>query len=98
MPLTGFVCDLDNRERVPCAECIACAAAPAPPRGRRCHFTASMLAAMAGADAVRGDAGISATGLVGCLRQTYLNMTEAYYAPPKRLWPSLRARISLIIS
>ena len=92
-PMRGFICDLDRRTPVDSAECVACAAAPFPPRGRRCRFTASILEAMVEADGARRDAGISATGLVGCLRQTYLSITTEYYQHPIRLMPALRGQL-----
>lgn len=92
-PLRGFFCDLDGTTPVDSAECLACAAAPAPPRGRRCRFTASILGAMVQADAARLVAGISATGLTGCLRQTYLSIATDYYAHPIKLFPALRGQL-----
>lgn len=92
-PLRGFICDLDGTTPVPHEECVACAAASEPPRGRRCRFTASILQAMVQADAARGCAGISATGLVGCLRQTYLTLATDFYQHPIRLFPALRGQL-----
>jgi len=93
MPLRGFICDLNHTERVDRDECIACADAPEPPRGRRCRFTATMLRAICEADDARRSAGISATGLVGCLRQTYLTLATDYYQAPIRLYPALRGQL-----
>lgn len=92
MPLEGFLCDLDH-EPVACADCVACALAPVPPKGRRCRFTAAMLALMAGNNEARKDAGISATGLCGCLRQTAYNLTRGFYQAPIKLFPAMRGTL-----
>lgn len=93
MPLTGFLCDLNPREEVSFDECLACARAAVPPRGRRCRFTATMLAALAASSGGRADAGISATSVNGCLRRAYLDATQPYHQQPIKLWPALRGTL-----
>jgi hypothetical protein len=92
VPLIGFKCDLDN-EPVSFADCVACAGAVIAPKGTRCRFTASVLASLADNASSRTGLGISATGLCGCLRQSYLNLTQPYYHEPIKLWPAYRGTL-----
>lgn len=48
---------------------------------------------MYSSDAARRDAGISATGLTGCLRQSALTQMYGYTGQPNRLWPALRGNL-----
>lgn len=91
MPIRGFLCEITS-EPVACDDCVACAAAAVPPRGRRCQFTPAILRGIAyhNVSDKRVNAGISVTGLTGCLRKAFLTATVDFYDWPHRLWPATR--------
>jgi hypothetical protein len=93
VPLDRVHCEVKPDDLVPLGECVACAEGPAPRNGRRCAFTGSILRAMFSGDEARKDAGISASGLTGCLRQTALKQLFPYAGRPRKLWPALRGSI-----
>jgi hypothetical protein len=93
VPLERIACEVKREDLVPLAECIACAEGPAPRNGTRCQFTGSILRAMYAGDEARRDAGISASGLTGCLRQTALKALFGYTGQPGRMWPALRGNL-----
>ncbi|MAG36647.1 MAG: hypothetical protein CL878_10470 [Dehalococcoidia bacterium] len=82
-----------EHEPVEFGECLSCSRATAPPRGRRCQFTYPLLRALAHNDDGREGVGLSATGLVGCTRQTALEMLVDYTAYPHQLYPRLRGTL-----
>lgn len=92
MALERIHCELDPHELVPLDECVACAESANPARGR-CQFTGAILRAMYANSEERRDAGVSATGLVGCLRQTALRLIAPYNDRPNRMWPALRGNL-----
>ena len=91
MPLAHIRCVVDRSEETP-AGCVACAEALTAPKGRRCQFTASILRGMYDSSG-RADAGVSATSLTGCPRQTVLQALYPYTADPERLWPAFRGTL-----
>ena len=93
VPLETVRCEVNPQDLVPLAECIACAEGPVPRNRTRCQFTGAILRAMYGGDEVRRDAGISASGLTGCLRQTALKQLYGYTDKPARMWPALRGTL-----
>jgi hypothetical protein len=97
VPLDRVSCVVKPDDHVPLGECIACAEGPVPRNGRRCEFTGAILRAMYAGDEARRDAGISASGLTGCLRQTALKQMHAYTDRPARMWPALRGTLFHLI-
>lgn len=91
MPLARIRCVVDQTEQTT-AGCVACAEALTAPRGRRCQFTASILRGMYDGSG-REDAGVSASQLTGCTRQTVLQHLYDYTADPERLWPAFRGTL-----
>jgi hypothetical protein len=93
VPLKQIRCEVNPSDLVPLAECIACAEGTVPRNGSRCQFTGAVLRAMYAGDEARRDAGISATGLTGCRRQTALKALNGYAWKPSRMWPALRGSL-----
>lgn len=91
MPITATRC-VNTGEILSPQDCIACAEGPIGPRGR-CQYTGAILRAMYANDEDRRDAGISASGLTGCGRQTFLKLVEDYTVDPNALWPALRGTL-----
>ena len=92
MPLARFRCEVEH-EPVEFGECLSCSRAVSPPRGRRCQFTYPLLRALAQNDNGREGIVLSATGLVGCTRQTALELLVDYTAYPHQLYPRLRGTL-----
>lgn len=91
MPLARIRCVVDHQETTPAA-CVACASALTAPKGRRCQFTASILRGMYDGSG-REDAGVSASALTGCTRQTVLQALYPYTGAPERMWPAYRGTL-----
>ena len=92
MPLARFRCEVEH-DPVEFGECLNCSRAVSPPRGRRCQFTYPLLRALAQNDQGREGIVLSATGLVGCTRQTALELLVDYTAYPHQLYPRLRGAL-----
>lgn len=82
--LVGFICER-TEEPISFSECLECSRIQHP-----CPFWDTVLQALIENNADRPGAGLSATMLTGCLRQTYFNLTLDYYQKPSKLWPALR--------
>ena len=92
MPLARFRCEVEHNP-VEFGECLTCSRAESPPRGRRCQFTYPLLRALAQNDQGREGIVLSATGLVGCTRQSALELLVDYTAYPHQLYPRLRGTL-----
>lgn len=87
MPQVGFICPIE-REEVPFDHfdhCTAKGGRPAFP-----PWAASQMAAGVLGDVRHAGIAITATGIMGCPRQRFLNMTQDYYADPT--WSFAAAR------
>lgn len=90
MPVTHFVCDVDQKQ-APIATCLNCAARmlkrkDGQGRMRHCDIPYPIIHAAATANDNRKDAGISVTMLVGCLRKTWYDQVIDTAIPIRSTW------------
>lgn len=85
--LTGFVCAVEGDD-VSFDFCLRCSLKEIR---KGCPYPHQVLSAMA--SEVRNQKGISTTGIIQCLRKTYLQMKEDYYVAPSDLYPAFRGQM-----